>query len=83
MLQNQVYKMEQYSTKITMMQKLPAILIIIFLLIQGIWIGYKLIVENATEFPNLILPFGLVSIFAALLKWNREPCSINRQKGGT
>lgn len=75
--------MEQYSTRIKMMQKLTAILIIVFLLIQGIWIGYKLIIENAPEFPNLILPFGLMSIFAALLKWNREPCSINPRKRGT
>jgi hypothetical protein len=63
-----------------MIQKLTAILIIIFLLIQGIWMGYKLIIENAPEFPNLILPFGLISILAALLKWNREPCSISSSK---
>lgn len=45
-------------------------------ILQGIWIGYKLVIENTPEFPNLVLPFGLMSIAAALLKWSREPCSL-------
>lgn len=58
------------------MRKLAGISIVVLVILQGIWIGYKLVIENTPEFPNLVLPFGLMSIAAALLKWSREPCSL-------
>lgn len=60
------------------MRKLAKIMIIVFVILQGGWVGLALIINNTPEFPNLILPFGLLSIAAGLLKWSSEPCTINQ-----
>ena len=58
------------------MRKWVGISIVVLVVLQGMWIGYKLVIENTPEFPNLILPLGLVSIAAAFFKWSKEPCKI-------
>ena len=58
------------------MRRFAGVLIVMIVILQGVWIAYKLLIENTPEFPNLILPFGLISIAAAFLKWSKEPCKI-------
>jgi len=56
-----------------MMGKVAGILMIVLGTLQGIWIGYKLLIENTPEFPNLILPIGLTTVAVVLMKWTKEP----------
>ena len=58
-----------------MMQKLAQIIVIVLIILQGLWVGYKLIIENTPEFPNLIVTFGLMSIAIGLIKWSKETSS--------
>ena len=44
-------------------------------ILQGIWIGYKLLIVNTPEFPNLILPIGLTTLVAGLIKWDKDSYS--------
>ena len=55
-----------------MMEKIAGILMIVLGTLQGIWIGYKLLIENTPEFPNLILPIGLTTVAVVLIKWAKE-----------
>lgn len=54
------------------MRKLARIMIVVFVILQGSWVGFALIIEKTPEFPNLILPFGLLSIAVGLIKWSNE-----------
>ena len=54
------------------MGKLAKMMILLFVILQVGWIGFKIIIENTSEFPNLILPFGLMFIAAGLVKWSDE-----------
>ena len=54
------------------MQKLAQIIVIVLIILQGLWVGYKLLIENTPEFPNLIVTFGLMSIAIGLIKWSKE-----------
>ena len=56
-----------------MMGKVAGILMIVLGTLQGIWIGYKLLIENTPEFPNLILPIGLTIIVVGLIKLDKDP----------
>lgn len=58
------------------MRKMAKIMMVVFVILQGGWVSLELIINNTPEFPNLILPFGLLSIAAGLLKWSSEPCTI-------
>jgi hypothetical protein len=55
------------------MGKVLGIFMIILGILQGVWIGYKLLVENTPEFPNLILPIGLTIIVVGLIKLDKDP----------
>ena len=55
------------------MGKVAGIFMIVLGLLQVIWIGYKLLIENTPEFPNLILPIGLTIIVVGLIKWDKDP----------
>jgi hypothetical protein len=55
------------------MGKVAGVSIIVLASLQVIWIGYKLLIENTPEFPNLILPIGLITIAVVLIKWAKEP----------
>ena len=57
------------------MHKLSKIIVIVLIILQGLWVGYKLIIQNTPEFPNLIVTFGLMSIAMGLIKWSKEPSS--------
>jgi hypothetical protein len=61
-----------------MIRKVAIVVVIVFVILQGSWVGYELIIENTNEFPNLILPFGLLSIAVGLIKWSSEPYTINQ-----
>ena len=55
------------------MGKVAGIFMIVLGILQGIWIGYKLLIENTPEFPNLILPICLTTIVVGLIKWDKDP----------
>ena len=55
------------------MGKIAGIFIIVLGILQVTWIGYKLLIENTPEFPNLILPIGLITIVVGLIKWDNNP----------
>ena len=55
-----------------MVGKIAGILMIVLGTLHGIWIGYKLLIENTPEFPNLILPIGLTTVAFVLIKWAKE-----------
>ena len=54
------------------MRKVAGIFMIVLGILQGTWIGYKLIIENTPEFPNLILQIGLTTIVVGLIKWDKN-----------
>ena len=54
------------------MVKVAGILMIVLGILQGTWIGYKLLVENTPEFPNLTLPIGLTIIVVGLIKLDKD-----------
>jgi len=54
------------------MGKVAGIFMIVLGILQGIWIVYKLLIENTPEFPNLILPIGLTIIVVGLIKWDKD-----------
>lgn len=54
------------------MGKVAGIFMIVLGILQGIWIGYKLLIENTPEFPNLILPIGLTIIVVGLIKLDKD-----------
>ena len=55
------------------MGKVAGIFMIVLGILQGTWIGYKVLIENTTEFPNLILPISLIIIVVGLIKWDKDP----------
>lgn len=55
------------------MGKVAGIFMIVLGILQGTWIGYKVLIENTPEFPNLILPIGLAIIVVGLIKLDKDP----------
>lgn len=55
------------------MGKIAGIFMIVLGILQGAWIGYKVLIENTPEFPNLILPIGLAIIVVGLIKLDKDP----------
>lgn len=55
------------------MGKVAGIFMVVLGILQGIWIWYKLLIENTPEFPNLILPIGLTIIVVGLIKLDKDP----------
>ena len=60
------------------MRKLAKIMIIVFVILQGGWVSLELIIKHTPGFPNLILPFGLLSIAAGLLIGSGEPGTLDQ-----
>jgi hypothetical protein len=58
--------------EVSKMGKLVKMMIFLFFILQVGWIGFKIIIENTPEFPNLIFPFGVMFIAAGLMKWSNE-----------
>ncbi len=58
-----------------MLKKLAQIIVIILMILQGLWVRCKLIIQNTPEFPNIIVTFGLMSLALGILKWSKETSS--------